>query len=250
MKKIFLFLFSLAIIVYGLSEFVGDRLIKQIVESNISNSLDRDTEIGDLKINYLKGEAIAKDIKLNNKKFSEELLLIKNAYVKLDSASIFSNIIRIDRVDIDGLNLNYFFKLRIKGLNDYKNVDDNVKSLDKTMIEGSGKSTSSKQFNISKLNVRKINLSINNPDLKIRDQISLKDMKFENIGNTKNSNDYKKVIRDVLKKIVNVVKTKIISSKLTDKLDKIKDLNKDKIKEKIKDKLKDKLKNKLKNLIN
>ena len=246
MKKIFLFLLSLVIIIYGLSEFVGDRIIKQIVENNISNSLDRDTEIGDLKIDYLKGEVIAKDIKLNNEKFSEDLLSIKNVYVKLDSATIFSNVIRIDRVDIDGFNLNYFFKLKIKGLNDYKNVDDNVKSLDKTMIEGSGKSTSSKQFNISELNIRKINLSVNNPELKISDQISLKDMKFENIGNTKNSNDYKIVIRDVLKKIVNVVKTKIISSKLTEKLDKIKDLNKDKIKEKIKDKLK----NKLKNLIN
>ena len=163
--------------------------------------------------------------------------------VKLDSVSIFSNIIKIDKVDIDGLNLNYFFKLKIKGLNDYKNVDDNIKSLDKTMIEGSGKSTSSKQFNISELNVRKIKLSVNNPELKISDQISLKDMKFKNIGNTKNSKDYKKVIREVLKKIVNVVKTKIISGKLTEKLDKIKDLNKDKIKEKIKDKLKKKLKN-------
>jgi hypothetical protein len=250
MKKIFLFLFSLAIIVYGLSEFVGDRLIKQIVESNISNSLDRDTEIGDLKINYLKGEAIAKDIKLNNEKFSEDLLSIKNVYVKLDSASIFSNIIKIDRVDIDGLNLNYFFKLKIKGLNDYRNIDDNVKSLDKTMIEGSGKSSSSKFFNISQLNIKKINLSVNNPDLKISDQISLKDMKFKNIGNTKNSNDYKKVIRDVIEKIINVVKTKIISSQLTEKLDSIKDLNKDEIKENIKNKLKDKLENKLKDLIN
>ena len=242
MKKIILFSLSLVIIVYGLSEFVGDQLIKKIVENNISNSLDRDTEIGELKINYLKGEAIAKDIKLNNKKFSKELLSIKNAYVKLDSASIFSNIIRIDRVDIDGLNLNYFFKLKIKGLNDYKNIDDNVKSLDKTMIEGSGKSTSSKQFNIFELNVRKINLSVNNPNLKISDQISLKDMKFENIGNTKNSNDYKKVIQEVLKKIVTVVKTKIISTKLSEKVDIIKKLNKENVKEKIKEKLKNKLK--------
>ena len=246
MKKIILFILIIIIFVFGLSEFVGDRIIKQIVESNISNSLDRDTEIGDLKINYLKGEAIAKDIKLNNKKFSKELLSIKNAYVKLDSSSIFSNIIRIDRVDIDGLNLNYFFKLKIKGLNEYNNVDDNVKSLDKTMIEGSGKSTSSKQFNISKLNVRKINLSINNPDLKIRDQISLKDMKFENIGNTKNSKDYKKIIREVIDKIIKTVKTKIISGKLPEKLEAIKDLDKDKLKNKIKDKLKNKLKNLIK----
>ena len=70
MRKIILFLIFLTITIYCLSEVIGDRLIKQILESNISNSLDRDTEIGDLKINYLKGEAIAKDIKLNNKKFS------------------------------------------------------------------------------------------------------------------------------------------------------------------------------------
>ena len=246
MKKVILFLLSLLIIVYVLSEFIGDRVIKQIVESNISNSLDRDTEIGELKINYLKGEVIAKDIKLNNKKFSEKLLSIDNVYIKLDSRSIFSNIIEIDEVDVEGLKLNYFFKLKIKGLNDYRNIDDNIKSLDKTMIEGSGKSSSSKLFNINQLNIKKINLSVNNPDLKISDQISLKDMKFGNIGNTKNSKDYKKVIREVIKKIVNTVKTKIIAVKLSGKLEAIKDLNKDEIKNKIKDKLK----NKLQNLIN
>lgn len=242
MKKIILFITILIIITYGLSEFAGDRFIKKILESNISNSLDRDTEIGNLKINYLKGEAIAKNIKLNNKNFSKDLLNIDNIYIKLDTASIFSNIIKIDTVDIEGLSLNYFFELKIKGLKDYKNVDDNVKSLDKTMIEGSANSTSSKQFNINKLNIRKNNLSINNSELKINDQISLKDMQFNNIGNTKNSNDYKKVIREVLKMIVDVVKTKIITGKLLEKVDMIKKLNKENIKDKIKDKLKDKLK--------
>ena len=242
MKKIILFITILIIITYVLSEFAGDRFIKKILESNISNSLDRDTEIGNLKINYLKGEAIAKNIKLNNKNFSKDLLNIDNIYIKLDTASIFSNIIKIDTVDIEGLSLNYFFELKIKGLKDYKNVDDNVKSLDKTMIEGSANSTSSKQFNINKLNIRKNNLSINNSELKINDQISLKDMQFNNIGNTKNSNDYKKVIREVLKMIVDVVKTKIITGKLLEKVDMIKKLNKENIKDKIKDKLKDKLK--------
>ena len=242
MKKIILFLFSLVIIVYGFSEFVGDQMIKQVVEKNISNSLDRDTKIDDFKINYLKGEVIAKDIKLNNKEFSEDLLKINNVYVKLDITSIFSNIIKIDTADIEGLSLNYFFKLKMKDLKNYRNVDDNVKSLDKKMIEGSGKSTSSKQFNINKLNIRKINLSINNPELKISDQISLKDMQFNNIGNTENSNDYKKIIREVLKRIVAVVKTKIISGKFSEKIDIIKKLNKENIKEKIKEKLKNKLK--------
>ena len=65
---------------------------------------------------------------------------------------------------------------------------------------------------------------------------------YNNIGNTKNSNDYKKVIREVLKMIVDVVKTKIITGKLLEKVDIIKKLNKENIKDKIKDKLKDKLK--------
>ena len=242
MKNIFLFFIFLLFFIYGLFEFVGDRLIKQIVESNISNSMDRDTKIGDFKINYLKGEVIAKDIKLNNKEFSEDLLKINNIYLKLDITSIFSNIIKIDTADIEGLSLNYFFKLKMNDLKNYRNVDDNVKSLDKKMIEGSGKSTSSKQFNINKLNIRKINLSINNPELKISDQISLKDMQFNNIGNTENSNDYKKIIREVLKRIVTVVKTKIISGKFSEKVDIIKKLNKENIKEKIKEKLKNKLK--------
>mgnify|MGYP007000267323 len=41
MKKIILFIIILFITIYILSEFVGDRFIKQIVEKNISNSLDR-----------------------------------------------------------------------------------------------------------------------------------------------------------------------------------------------------------------
>ena len=42
MKKIILFLIFLTITIYCLSEVIGDRLIKQILESNISNSLDSD----------------------------------------------------------------------------------------------------------------------------------------------------------------------------------------------------------------
>ena len=246
MKKIILFIIILFITIYILSEFVGDRFIKKIVEKNISNSLDRDTKIQDLKIYYFKGEVLAKDIRLNNKKFSKDLLIIDNVYLKLDTLSIFTNNIIIDKVDIQGLSINYFFKLNILGLNDYENIDDNVKSLDKTMIDGSGKSTSSKQFHINKLEIKKINLSINNPELQISDQISLKDMKFENIGNTKNSKDYKKIIREVIDKIIKTVKTKIISGKLSEKLEVIKDLDKDKLKNKIKDKLKNKLKNLIK----
>ena len=91
MKKIILFIIIFLITIYILSEFVGDRFIKKVVEKNISNSLDRDTKIQDLKIYYFKGEILAKDIRLNNKKFSNELLIIDNVYLKLDTLSIFTN---------------------------------------------------------------------------------------------------------------------------------------------------------------
>ena len=62
MKKILFFVLFLAISIFILSEFVGDKIIKGILEKNISSSIDRKTEINDLKISYLKGEAIIKKI--------------------------------------------------------------------------------------------------------------------------------------------------------------------------------------------
>ena len=66
MKK---FLFTLLIIVfsiYFLVEFIGDRLIKNILQENISSTLNRDVSIEKLNINYLSGEASGKDISLLN----------------------------------------------------------------------------------------------------------------------------------------------------------------------------------------
>ena len=128
MKKI-ISIVVLIVIFYGISEFIGDKIIKGIVEKNITNSLDRETNIESLKINYLKGEAIARNIKLNNKNFSNDLLFIEKVYVKLKSSTIFSDNIEIQKVDLNGMNLNYFFSLKNAKIN------DNVRSLNKTLKE-------------------------------------------------------------------------------------------------------------------
>ena len=73
------FLISLLIIVfsiYFLVELIGDRLIKNILERNISSTLNRDVSIEKLNISYLNGEAKGKDISLLNKKFDGYLLKI------------------------------------------------------------------------------------------------------------------------------------------------------------------------------
>ena len=245
MKK----LISLGVLIaifYGISEFIGDRIIKGTVEKNISNSLDRETKIESLKINYLKGEAIAKNIQLNNKNFSNDLLSIKDIYVKLRSSSIFSNNIEIYSVDLNGIDLNYFFNFK-----DAK-INDNVRSLKKTLKEGSGKSSSNKYFNIEKLTVQNINLTVNSPELKIKDKISLNNLEFKNVGNTQKSNNYKDIIRDFANQTIKTVKSKVLKGNVQEKINIIKNIDEDKIKKTIKEKLninKDQLKDKLKKLI-
>ena len=245
MKRL-IFLIVLIVVFYVISEFVGDRIIKGIVEKNISNSIDRETKIQTLKINYLKGEVIAENIKLNNKNFSNDLLSIEDAYVKLKSSSIFSNNVEIYSVDLKGINLNYFFNLKNAKIN------DNVRSLSKTLKEGRGKSNSTKYFNIEKLTIQNINLSVNSPELKIKDKILLNNLEFKNVGNKQTSNNYKDVIRDFVNQTITTVKSKVLKGNIQEKLEVIKNIDEDLIKKTIKEKLninKDQLKNKLKKLI-
>ena len=126
-EKNFIFCFIFIISIFILSEFVGDKIIKGILEKNISSSIDRKTEINDLKISYLKGEAIIKKISVNNKNFPNQLLTIDNAFIKLKSSSIFSNIIEINSVELDGIEFNYYFNFKKSKIN------DNVKSLNKSI---------------------------------------------------------------------------------------------------------------------
>ena len=100
--------------------------------------------------------------------------------------------------------------------------------------------------------VKNIKISANSDKLNINQQISLKDMSFENIGNTKDSKDYKTVLKDTFEKAFKSVKNKVLSGNVGNTLDKIKSIDEEKIKEKIKKELyenKDKVKDKLKKLL-
>ena len=250
MKKIFYLIIFLISSVYILSEFIGDKYIKGVVEKNISSTLDRKVEIGSLNISYLKGKAIVENIKLYNKDFADKLLNINNIHIKLNALSIFSNVIEIDRVEIEGLNLNYFFKLK------KTKVYDNIKYLNKTLKKREGQPSNNKYFNINELNVNNIVVSVNSAELNINQQILLTNLKFTNIGNTEKSNDYKKVLKDFMDQTIMTVKSKVLNVNLKNKLKVIKNIDEDVIKKTIKEKLdfnkdilKDKLKNKLKKLI-
>ena len=237
MKKFFALIIILFLSFYILIEFIGDSLIKGILESNISNSLSREVSIEKLNIDYLSGEAQAENIKLINKKFVGNLAEIKSIKVNLDAFSIFSNEILINDIQLNNINLNYYFKFagRI--------TSDNLRNLQQDLEFKNTDSQSSKFFNIKNLDAKNINLAVLSPDFDFKKTFSIKDMNFKDIGNTKDSKDYKDTLKKVFKDMVIDVRKKIMNNNLLDTLEKLNI-------EQIENKVKDKLKNKLKNLIN
>ena len=237
MKKFFSLIIILFLSFYILIEFIGDRLIKGVLESNISNSLSREVTIEKLNIDYLSGEAQAENIKLINKKFDGNLAEIKSVKVNLDAFSIFSNEILINDVQLNNINLNYYFKFA------ERITSDNLRNLQQDLEFKNTNSQSSKFFNIKNLDAKNINLAVLSPEFDFKKTFSIMDMNFKDIGNTKDSKDYKDTLKKVFKDMVIDVREKIMSNNLLDTLENL-DI------EQIENKVKDKLKNKLKGLIN
>jgi hypothetical protein len=237
MKKFSLIVIILFIFFYILIEIVGDRFIKGVLESNISNSLSREVTIEKLSIDYLSGEAQAEKIKLLNKKFDGSLAEVELVKVNLDAFSIFSNDISINDVQLSNINLNYYFKFSDRI------TSDNLRNLQKDLEFKNTNSQSNKFFNIKNLDAKNINLAVLSPDFDFEKTFSINDMNFKDIGNTEDSKNYKDILKKVFKDMVVDVREKIMRNNLLDTLE---NLNI----EEIENKVKDKLKNKLKSLIN
>ena len=248
MKKLISFLVFIVIVIYILVEFVGDSVIKGALESNITTTLDRKTTIGNLNINYLSGSAEIEDLKIQNKDFPGHLILLKKSSAKLNTSSIFSEKIEIDEILINGVSLSYYFVV-----NNKMKINDNVKSLQKTLNKESSSSSSSKKFIIKNLRLDNIVISAKSEKLNIDKSINFENLEFKNIGNTKDSKDYKTVLKETMNKVMKDMKNKALSGNVGNALNKVKNIDQDKIKEKIKKELfqnKDKVKDKLKKLLN
>ena len=236
MKKFLSITTIFIILICVLIEFIGDRIVKSILEDNISTSLNRDVSIEKLNIDYLNGQADAKGISLLNKNFKGHLVRIESIKVDLDTFSIFSNDVIINNVLLDNISVNYYFNFSTQI------ISDNVKSLKRELKKKGSASSSNKYFNIKKLKAKNISLSAKSPDLNFEKTITLNDMSFQNIGNTSQSKNYKDVLNQVFNDTVDLVKEKILSGNILDKLENFNP-------EEIENKVKDKLKNKLKKLI-
>ena len=201
-----------------------------------------------MNINYLSGSAEIEDLKIQNKDFPGHLILLKKASAKLNTSSIFSEKIEIDEILINGVNLSYYFVV-----NNKMKINDNVKSLQKTLNKESSSSSSSKKFIIKNLRLDNIVISAKSEKLNIDKSINFENLEFKNIGNTKDSKDYKTVLKETMNKVMKDMKNKVLSGNVGNALNKVKNIDQDKIKEKIKKELfqnKDKVKDKLKKLLN
>ena len=233
MKKFLSIIIIFIILTYVLIEFIGDRIVKNILEDNISTSLNRDVSIKKLNIDYLNGQADAKGVSLLNKNFEGHLVRIDTIKVELDTFSIFSNDVIINNVLLDNISVNYYFNFS------KQIVSDNVKSLKQELKKKDSASNSNKYFNIKKLEAKNISLSAKSPDLNFEKTIALNDLLFQNIGNTNKSKNYKDVLNQVFNNSVDIVKEKILNRNI---LDKLQNFNSEEIENKVKDKLKNKLK--------
>ena len=213
MKKFLSLIIIFIISFYILIEFVGDKLIKNILESNISASLNRDVSIDKLNIDYLNGQADAKGINLLNKNFDGYLVRIDTIKIDLDAFSIFSNDVIINDVLLDNIKVNYYFNFSDQI------ISDNVRSLEQELKNKTSYSNSNKYFNIKSLNAKNISLSAKSPSLNFEKTINLNDMNFNNIGNTNQSKNYKDVLKEVFNDTVDLVKEKVVSGNILDKLE-------------------------------
>ena len=231
MKKFLIFIFFLSFISIIFVVFFSDSIIKKTFESILSNNLNRSVKIKDFDVGYLNGEVNLKKIEIYNKDFPGKLLVVDKAFAKLNAFSFYEDVIVIDNISIDGITVNYLFDITNKSRS-------NFSSLKKT-LESKGRpnrNSEDKKFLIKQLNIRNINVSASSAELNLNQKIKLNDMKFENLGNTQESKNYKTIAKAIIDKAFNEIKDQLASGVIDQNV----------IKDKIKDKLKDKFKKLLK----
>ena len=231
MKKFLIFTVCLIITSFIFVILFRDLIVKKTFEGILSNNLNRTVEIGSFDVGYLSGEVNLEKIEINNKDFPGKLLIIDKAFAQLDALSFYGETIEIENILLDGVRVNYFSDISNRASN-------NFNSLKKT-LENKNRSNSkpdSKKFLIEQLDIKNINVSATSAELNLTQKVKLNDMKFTNLGNTKDSKSYRILTREIIEIVNKEIKSKI----------KIGDIDEEMIKDKIKEGLKNKLKKLLK----
>ena len=231
MKKFLIFTVCLIVISLIFLVLFRDLIVKKTFESILSNNLDRTVEIGSFDVGYISGEVNLEKIEINNKDFPGKLLIIDKAFAQLDALSFYGETIEIENILLDGVRVNYFSDISSRASNNFNSLKKTLKSKNR-----SNSKSDSKKFLIEQLDIKNINVSATSAELNLTQKVKLNDMKFTNLGNTKDSKSYRILTREIIEIVNSEIKSKI----------KIGDIDEEMIKDKIKEGLKNKLKKLLK----
>ena len=204
MKKFFIIIIPLTLIIFV--AFFSDAIIKKNLESILSKNINRSVKIADFDVSYLSGEINLEKIEINNKDFPGKLLVVDQAFAKLDLLSFYEDVIVIDNIMLDGISLNYYF--------DITNISkSNFTSLKKTLEnkKSPNKKPDDKKFLVKQLDIKEINVSASSSKLNLSQTVKLSNMKFRNLGNTKESKNYKTIAKKTIDKAYNELKGKLTS---------------------------------------
>ena len=231
MKKFLIFTVCLIITSFIFLILFRDLIVKKTFESILSNNLNRTVEIGSFDVGYLSGEVNLEKIEINNKDFPGKLLIIDKAFAQLDALSFYGETIEIENILLDGVRVNYFSDISNRASNNFNSLKKTLENKNRSNLK-----PDSKKFLIEQLDIKNINVSATSAELNLTQKVKLNDMKFTNLGNTKDSKSYRILTREIIEIVNSEIKSKI----------KIGDIDEEMIKDKIKEGLKNKLKKLLK----
>ena len=230
MKKFLIITVPFAFITIIFVAFFGDTIIKKNLENILSKNINRSVKITNFDISYLSGEINLEKIEINNKDFPGKLLVVDQASAKIDFLSFYEDVIVVDNITLDGINLNYYFditNISKSNFTTFKKTLENKKS--------PNKKPNDKKFLVKQLDIKEINVSASSSKLNLSQTVKLSNMKFENLGNTKESKNYKAIAKKTIDKAYDELKGKLTSGAFDQNV--------------IKDKIKDELKNKFKKIL-
>ena len=105
-------LLVLAFLIFGgtyiFSEFFADKIVKNILEKELSLVAERKVKIQDLKINFLNESAVINDITVaNNNNFPGNLIKLDQINIDINLKSLLDETVEIKSVKVKGLNFEY-----------------------------------------------------------------------------------------------------------------------------------------------
>lgn len=238
MKKFFIYLSILILIIVIFLKFFFDPIVKSIISKRLLIDTGREVSLGEINTDFLKGSIQIKNIQIKNSQiFSREnLATISSIEGTLELDMLFSGIINFSKVSFEDINLNYdviiqngkivdSFYLLEGFLNKSSNKNSIVQKSEPTKRvlpsnNGLSKNRKSIDFVIDRLIISKINISVLAKDLKFKKNIILDKMIFSNVGNIKNSNHFKDVISAITTNIAVKINNEVIVGNIKQQFEK------------------------------